>query len=277
MKSEELAMLCSALSIKEKKSPIGTLDSKLKAKGEQLLSFCLVGKVLINKLVNKDALINVLSNLWRTNEGVDIEALEGNLFACYFKNLEDRKYIQQGGPWTFDRAIIAFEEPSGTGDVASMNFNRVEFWVQIHNLPLLCLTEDIGTFLGKMIGEVTDVDLLVAKNIGENFIRVRVVIDSEKLLKRSLRVDLLGNGIITTMLLRYERLQDFCFKCNKLGHSLRECSEPGDGEESITEAQLRLNVWLRSESPPKRFHHRNALTGRWNWGNQSGKPHFSSG
>ncbi|KAK0582498.1 hypothetical protein LWI29_026224 [Acer saccharum] len=63
----------------------------------------------------------------------------------------------------------------------------------------------------------------------------------------------------------------------KLGHSLRECSEPGDGEESIREAQLRLNVWLRSESLPKRFHHRNAPAGRRYWGNQSGKPHFSTG
>ncbi|KAK0583918.1 hypothetical protein LWI29_005055 [Acer saccharum] len=277
MKSEELAILCSALSIQEKERPVETLDAKLKAKGEHLLSLCLVGKVLSNKLINKEALINVLSNLWRANEGVEIEDLEGNLFACHFKSLEDKKYIQSGGPWTFDRAIIALEEPSGTGEVASMKFNRVEFWVRIHNLPLLCLTEDIGTFLGSMIGEVMDVDLLAAKNIGEKFVRVRVVVDIDEPLKRSLRVDLLGNGVITTMLLRYERLQDFCFKCSMLGHSLRDCPDYGDGKEVITEAQLRLNVWLRSESPPKRFNNRNASAGRRSWGNQSGKPYFSAG
>ncbi|KAK1560210.1 hypothetical protein Q3G72_023618 [Acer saccharum] len=33
MKSDELAMLCSALSIKEKERPVGTLDSNLKEKG----------------------------------------------------------------------------------------------------------------------------------------------------------------------------------------------------------------------------------------------------
>ncbi|KAK1556553.1 hypothetical protein Q3G72_007479 [Acer saccharum] len=143
MKAEELAMLCGALSIKEKERRVGTLDTKLKEKGEQLLSLCLVGKVLNTKIVNKEALINVLSTIWRTNEGVEFEALEGNLFACYFKNTEDRKYVQSGGPWTFDRAIIALEEPSGTGDIAHMKLNKVDFWVQIHNLPLLCLTEDI--------------------------------------------------------------------------------------------------------------------------------------
>ncbi|KAK3219548.1 hypothetical protein Dsin_013518 [Dipteronia sinensis] len=114
MNFEELAMLCSALSIKEKERLAGTLDSNLKEKGERLMFLCLVGKVLTNKLVNKDALINVLTTIWRANEGVEIEVLEGNVFAFYFKNTEDMKYIQSRGPWTFDRAIIAFEEPSGT-------------------------------------------------------------------------------------------------------------------------------------------------------------------
>ncbi|KAK1566944.1 hypothetical protein Q3G72_006375 [Acer saccharum] len=183
MKSNELAMIYSTLSIKEKERPVGTLDSNLKEKGEHLLSLCLVVKVLINKLVNKEALINVLSTIWRTNEGVEIEALEGNLFACYFKNMDDRKYIQSGGTWTFDRAIIAFKEPSGTGNIAHMKFNRVEFWVQIHKLPLLCLTKDIGTFLGKMIGEIDnergDENGLVQEEVQCRVVRPELVTSSE--------------------------------------------------------------------------------------------------
>ncbi|KAK1553335.1 hypothetical protein Q3G72_033041 [Acer saccharum] len=79
MKSDELAMLCGALSIKEKERQVGILDSNLIEKGVHLLSLCLVGKVLINRLVNKDALINVLATIWRTNEGVEFEPLEGIL------------------------------------------------------------------------------------------------------------------------------------------------------------------------------------------------------
>ncbi|KAK1583720.1 hypothetical protein Q3G72_026357 [Acer saccharum] len=75
MNSEELAMLCSALSIEEKGREAATLDSNLKTKGERLLSLCLVSKVITTKLVNKDALINVLSTIWRTKEGVEFEAL----------------------------------------------------------------------------------------------------------------------------------------------------------------------------------------------------------
>ncbi|TXG54037.1 hypothetical protein EZV62_019293 [Acer yangbiense] len=166
MNPEELEMLCSALSIREKEKPVGTLATNLKKRGERLLSLCLVGKVLTNKLVNKEAFINVMTLIWRVSKGVEIEALEGNVFVFHFKNLEDRKYIQSEGPWTFDKAIIVFEEPLGTGDIAQMEFNTVEFWVQIHNLHLLCMTKDTGSFLGSMIGEVREVDLIAAKNIG---------------------------------------------------------------------------------------------------------------
>ncbi|TXG51180.1 hypothetical protein EZV62_023704 [Acer yangbiense] len=76
---------------------------------------------------------------------------------------------------------------------------------------------------------------------------IKVLIDAKEPLKRSLRVDLLGEGKIKVVLLRYERLLDYCFKCSRLGHSLRECLETGDGMEVISEAQTRLNVWLRRD------------------------------
>ncbi|KAK1578903.1 hypothetical protein Q3G72_034012 [Acer saccharum] len=166
MNSEDLELLCSALSLREKERPVGTLDNNLKVKGERVLSLCLVGKVLTTKVVNREAFINVMHSIWRTSDGVEIEALGRNVFGFHFKNSEDRKLIQSGGPWSFDRALIALEEPTGAGDVTLMKFNRVEIWVQIHNLPLICMTEDSGNFLGSMIGEVKEVDLLEAKRIG---------------------------------------------------------------------------------------------------------------
>ncbi|TXG48468.1 hypothetical protein EZV62_024343 [Acer yangbiense] len=204
MNYEEIAMICGALSIKEKKSPIGTLDDKLKDKGEQRLLLCLVGKVMATKLVNREAFMDVMQSIWMVSEGVEIEAMEGNIFAFHFRNMEDRKRIQMGGLWTFDRAIIIFEEPTGIGEISNMTFKVVEFWVQIHNLPLLCMTKEIGLFLRRMIGEVRDIEMGAAKDGSERYVRVRALIDAKEPLKRSLRVDLLGEGKIKTVLLHYE-------------------------------------------------------------------------
>ncbi|KAK0607302.1 hypothetical protein LWI29_012866 [Acer saccharum] len=64
---------------------------------------------------------------------------------------------------------------------------------------------------------------------------------------------------------------------NKLGHSLRDCQDKGEEKEVTTEAQLRLNVWLRAESPPKRFNHRSDPYGRRMGGYQGGNSNYGAG
>ncbi|TXG72874.1 hypothetical protein EZV62_001453 [Acer yangbiense] len=154
MNEIDIASLCNALSIKEKESPVQILDVKLKDRGEKRLALCLVGKVLTSKVVNKDAFRDVLKRIWRVNGGVEIEPIEDNIFEFQFTNLEARQRVFSGGPWRFDNAIILLEEPTRSGEIANMEFNRTEFWVQIHNLPLLCMSEGIGLFLGRMIGDM---------------------------------------------------------------------------------------------------------------------------
>ena len=141
MNEIEIATLCDALSIGEKESPVQILDVKLKDKGEQRLALCLVGKVLTSKVVNKDAFRDVMQRIWRVNGGVEIEPIEDNIFEFQFNNIEARQRILSGEQWRFDNAIIIMEEPIGMGEIATMVFNSTEFWVQIHNLPILCMSK----------------------------------------------------------------------------------------------------------------------------------------
>ncbi|KAK2641361.1 hypothetical protein Ddye_023124 [Dipteronia dyeriana] len=113
MDADELVKLYDALSVKDKDRPVQTLDVSLKVEGEQRLALCLVGKVLTNKVVNREAFLDVMKKIWRVDGGVEIEPIKGNMFAFYFKSQESRQRILKGGPWSFDRAIIAFERPSG--------------------------------------------------------------------------------------------------------------------------------------------------------------------
>ncbi|KAK2634301.1 hypothetical protein Ddye_029093 [Dipteronia dyeriana] len=265
MNADKLALLCNALSVKEMDGPVRTLDTALLNNSDKRLSLCLVGKLLTNKLINNEAFSNVMYSVWRVSEGVEIEWIKGNIFTFYFKNLEDQKCIILGSPWSFDRTMLVLEEPVGEGDIKTMSFNRMECWVQIHNIPLLCMTEEIGIFLGKMIGEVKGIDLEAAKEVGGRFIRVRVIIDVNEPLTKSIRVDLLGNRKITIMLLHYERLLDSYFKYGRLGHTLLDCSAEGDNREVTSKVNMSLNIWLHMGSPPKCFHFCNDRNDR-SWG-----------
>ncbi|KAI9165751.1 hypothetical protein LWI28_019805 [Acer negundo] len=51
---------------------------------------------------------------------------------------------------------------------------------------------------------------------------------------------------------------------------MRECIEEGEERDVITEANLRLNVWLRTVSPPKRVHHRSNRDDLRPWNKQAG-------
>ncbi|KAK1577380.1 hypothetical protein Q3G72_021254 [Acer saccharum] len=64
------------------------------------------------------------------------------------------------------------------------------------------------------------------------FLRERVTVETKQPVQCCLRVDLLRIGKVTTMLLRYKRLQDYCFRCDRIGHKMDEYAEDYFGGEA---------------------------------------------
>ncbi|KAL5763795.1 hypothetical protein ACOSQ2_016389 [Xanthoceras sorbifolium] len=73
-----------------------------------------------------------------------------------------------------------------------MEFTKTAFWVQIHNVPLLYMTKDIGFFLGALIGDVVDLDVGASGDCYGKYIHVRVVVDITQPLKRFLKVKIMA-------------------------------------------------------------------------------------
>ncbi|TXG70544.1 hypothetical protein EZV62_005479 [Acer yangbiense] len=193
MDAQEIAKLCENLSLKDKVGPLMPLQTGLKDDGEKRLALLLASRIKSNKLVNREAFINLIPRIWRLRYGVDIEVIEGNTFSFTFKDETNRYQVLQGGPWSFDKALPVLEEPTGKGDIREMRFNQVAFWIQIHNVPLLCMTTEIGRFLGSMIGVVKEINDMTGDYAGK-YIRVRVVVNVDQPLHRILRVDVLRDG-----------------------------------------------------------------------------------
>ncbi|KAK1583383.1 hypothetical protein Q3G72_023281 [Acer saccharum] len=146
-----------------------------------------------------------------------------NIFVFRFKNPEDKRRVLSGGPWCFNDSILALEEPKGMGKLQELEFCRVSFWVQLHNLPLLCMNQEVGMVLGRMLGRVEEIDLGYSEDCLDKFLRIRVNIDVSQPLKRALKVGVEDSDEMATIVVRYERLPELCFHCGILGHPLREC------------------------------------------------------
>ncbi|TXG60616.1 hypothetical protein EZV62_015189 [Acer yangbiense] len=229
MDAEDIARLCGSLSLIERDGPVRKLDVNLNTAAIERMSLCLVGKILSRKTVNREAFIRVMG-----------------------KEEEDQNRILSRDPWSFDDALIALEKPTGKGTMESLSFKTAVFWVQIHQIPLLCMTRDNRWFLGGMIGEVVDIDGGFLRDCVGKFMRVRVRIEIDKPLRRCLRVDILGDGVETVMILRYERLPNHCFRCDMVCHRINEC---GEKEQDVVEKEKGnenplFGIWMGASGPP---------------------------
>ncbi|KAK3184761.1 hypothetical protein Dsin_032047 [Dipteronia sinensis] len=182
--------------------------------------------------------------------GVEIEIVKNNFFLFHFKTGEDRCWVLAGGPWTFDGDLIMLEMPTGRGEIENMRFNLADFWVQIHCVPLLCMTKEIGQFLEDFVGNVLEVDMDASGDWVGKFLRIRILLDVEKPLRRWLRVDVMRDGVETPMILKYEQLPNHCFLCGHLGHPTRECPEGVDTEKDLTRVEeMPFGPWLKAALP----------------------------
>ncbi|KAK3204479.1 hypothetical protein Dsin_018525 [Dipteronia sinensis] len=97
MNAEEIAKLCDSLTLKENEGPLMPMCRELTNDEVRGLALRLIGKLLSNKSVNKEAFMIVMPKIWRTLEGFEIEVIDGNTFSFTFKNGDDRRRILRLG------------------------------------------------------------------------------------------------------------------------------------------------------------------------------------
>ncbi|TXG72706.1 hypothetical protein EZV62_001285 [Acer yangbiense] len=92
----------------------------------------------------------------------------------------------------------------------------------MYNLPLECLSKDVRFLPGGLIGQVKEVDNEVSGNFLGWYLRVIIIVDVLKPLKRGLVVAIGDDGEECSVLLCYERLPNFCYCCGRIGHLAKE-------------------------------------------------------
>ncbi|RYR78949.1 hypothetical protein Ahy_A01g003810 [Arachis hypogaea] len=103
----------------------------------------------------------------------------------------------------------------------------MEFWIQVHGLPIEKLNAETAKCIGNMIGIVGEVENPIKEGtLQRNFLRIRVAINITQPLQTGFWLNR-GDNPKTWISFRYERLMDsYCFKCGVIGHEKKNCDKP---------------------------------------------------
>ena len=134
----------------------------------------------------------------------------------WFKEPKDLDKVLCLSPWSFDKYLVVFHK-LGVGEVVNkLKFNKALFWVQIHGLPTMNRSKEMGLRIGGILGEVkVEVDEH-GFSLG-GYLRICVVMDITQSLCRGRRVRI-GDSTVTWVDFKYERLPIFCYWCGKEDH-----------------------------------------------------------
>lgn len=182
----------------------------------------LVGKLLADKSFNKESFKRTLGSLWRPKARVTIVEIEHGLFSFAFPTKGERDKVLAGGPWLFDGFLLVLAVADGAVNPYKLALTNQEFWIQVKGLPLAFMTRKMGSIIGSALGDYIVTDQSKKNERLGSYLRIRVSIDVDKPLRRSLRLRLDGEPIEVDI--RYEKLPVTCFWCGMIGHSEGTCS-----------------------------------------------------
>lgn len=236
---------------------------------------CLVGRFLTEKSINVRAMKLKMADLWKPAMGISIKDLKEGLFLFQFYHKEDMNWVVSNGPWTFDGALLVMSAIKTGEDPTRVPLVEVDFWVQIHDLPVGYMSEVVGKQLGNFFGQFLQYDTKNNSSIWREFMRLRIRIDVRRPLKRRKKICKKDNSEVMVNC-KYEKLGDFCFVCGMLSHTERFCHKKlKAGSEEVSKE---WGSWLRAQ--PRRL--TGGVKSKWlrhdgDWGRQSGMDNSTAG
>ena len=132
------------------------------------MEFILAVKFLTKRALNIDAIAKTFTSLWRSTNGFKIKKEGDHVVLFTFDDNSEMEKVLAAEPWSFVKHLMVLQRYDRETDEGDMEFKKVTFWVQVHNLPVRFRTRRIAEQLCEAIG-IVNVVMDEAKIEGENF------------------------------------------------------------------------------------------------------------
>ncbi|KAG8375096.1 hypothetical protein BUALT_Bualt10G0064800 [Buddleja alternifolia] len=207
--------------------------------------YTLLAKIITDRELNIHAFKNTLTKAWGIGNTVSVNIVEKNTLAFVFEKEEHAKRILAQAPWSFRGNLVALQEWPPDLAFADIEIKKSQFWIQVHNLPVIHTTQENAIVIGNSVGKFIKADLAKESFKWRKALRIRVELDINITLKD--RVPLrCADGKEILVEIRYEKLGDFCYVCDSLAHKIQSCPNPIDPKSRSS--PLPFGPWMKGEN-----------------------------
>ncbi|RYQ87864.1 hypothetical protein Ahy_B09g095407 [Arachis hypogaea] len=206
----------------------------------------LVGRLMADRKFSAGTLEAALLAIWRQPVGFKVLDHGGNVFQFFFEKEIEMIRIENGAPWLFKNYILNLKRWKGEDSMVETEFLKVPIWIQLWGLPEHCKTKELGRKLGRVMGEVMDVDLFILRGKEEQIVKVQIGLDVTKPLRRSMKIAG-GDKKVIELQVKYEKIGNFCYYCGFLGHEARGCSKFFEDSAAGKVDEEKWGPWVRAE------------------------------
>ncbi|XP_042950099.1 uncharacterized protein LOC122282213 [Carya illinoinensis] len=170
-------------------------NEEIKHKGEKSL----IGKVCPDRSVSKTLISNTMAKIWRISKRAVFQEVERNTFVISFETHVDMYRILEGKPWFFYSSLFVLVPYKGKLCLRDMAFDKETFWLQIHNLPLGCMSMEWEKQIGKSVGRVIEVDVEEDGTGWGRYLRVKLELALKKAIPRGRFMKIYPESILMRM------------------------------------------------------------------------------
>lgn len=132
---DDIGQRMANLGIEEEENEVFVLEGDID-ESENRYELCLVGRLLTEKNINTRAMKSKIADIWRPTMGLNIKELAQGLFLFQFYRREDMQWVEKGGHWSFDNAMLALEKVAVGENPAKIKPWFLNIWIQLYNLPM---------------------------------------------------------------------------------------------------------------------------------------------
>lgn len=146
---------------------------------------------------------------------------------------------------TYDKHLVSMRCMENNVPIKDLAFNRMLFWVQLHDLPLGDMKSRSACEIGKIIGKVQTRLNEWCSQDGSCYMRIRVHVDTSKSLCKGHKI-CLEDGTVSWVRFKYERLPNLCYWCGLMTHSDKDYDLWVQSCVNLTKRNQQFSSWLRA-------------------------------